>query len=120
MTLAGWTDSEYTRGSLQAGTVSPPTNLRCTAGVLTPPTFTWDLPTGGLTRSGYTWSLSGGFSGGGTLAANATSVTVPGALLTIGSGTFTLTATGPGGWTSTPVTGSLGMLTAVLYTCSVP
>lgn len=120
-TLAAWTASEYGRGSLQAGTVNPPTNLQCTAGVLTPPTFTWTLPAaGGLTRSGFTWSLSGGFTGGGTLGASATSVTVPGGLLGIGSGTFRLVANGPGGWTSTPVTGTLGMLTAILYSCSVP
>jgi hypothetical protein len=119
-TLAAWTDTEYARGTLQAGIVSPPTNLQCSAGVLTPPTFTWTLPAGGLTRSGFTWSLSGSFTGGGTLASTATSVTVPGALLSIGSGTFRLVANGPGGWTSTQVTGSLGMLTAVLYTCSVP
>ncbi|MEW2429646.1 hypothetical protein AB0877_16675 [Micromonospora sp. NPDC047644] len=119
-TLAAWTDTEYGRGSLQAGTVNPPTNLQCTAGVLTPPTFTWTLPVGGLTRSGFTWSLSGGFSGGGTLGASATSVTVPGGLLGLGTGTFSLVANGPGGWTSTPVTGTVGMLTAVLYSCSVP
>ncbi|QOC92152.1 hypothetical protein [Micromonospora craniellae] len=118
-TLAAWTDTEYGRGSLQARTVSPPRNLQCSAGVLTPPTFTWTLPASGLTRSGFTWSLSGGFTDGGTLGP-ATSVTVPGALLGIGSGTFRLVANGPGGWTSTPVTGTLGMLTAVLYTCSVP
>ncbi|MFI5925713.1 hypothetical protein ACIA3K_06965 [Micromonospora sp. NPDC051543] len=119
-TLASWTDSEYGRGSLQAGTVNPPTNLQCSAGALTPPTFTWTLPAGGLTRSGFTWSLTGGFSGGGTLGPTATSVTVPGALLGIGSGSFRLVANGPGGWTSTQVTGSVGMLTAVLYFCSVP
>ncbi|MEU1752809.1 hypothetical protein ABZ436_09170 [Micromonospora matsumotoense] len=119
LTLAAWTTTEYARGSLTAGTVSPPTNLRCTAGALTPPTFTWDPPVGGLTRSGFAWSLTG-FSGSGTLGPTATSVTIPGALLAIGSGTFSLSASGPGGWTSTQVTGSVGMLTAVLYFCSVP
>ncbi|MCX5117144.1 hypothetical protein OG992_08120 [Micromonospora sp. NBC_00362] len=119
-TLAAWTDTEYGRGSLQAGTVNPPTNLQCTAGLLTPPTFTWTLPVGGLTRSGFTWSLSGGFTGGGTLGPSATSITLSGALLSIGSGTFNLVANGPGGWTSTPVTGTVSMLTAVLYSCSVP
>ncbi|MEU5551957.1 hypothetical protein ABZ738_19495 [Micromonospora sp. NPDC047793] len=119
-TMAAWTGTEYGQGTLQAGTVSPPTNLQCSAGTLTPPTFTWTLPVGGLTRSGFTWSLSGSFTGGGTLGPTATSVTVPGGLLSIGTGTFRLVANGPGGWTSTQVTGSLGMLTAVLYTCSVP
>ncbi|MGW5559413.1 hypothetical protein ACWER9_19595 [Micromonospora sp. NPDC003944] len=119
-TLAAWTDTEYGTGSLQAGTVSPPTNLQCTAGLSTPPTFTWTLPVGGLTRSGFTWSLSGGFTGGGTLGASATSVTVPGGLLGIGTGTFRLVANGPGGWTSTAVTGTVGMVTALLYSCSVP
>ncbi|MCZ7418632.1 hypothetical protein O7605_03755 [Verrucosispora sp. WMMA2121] len=119
-TLAAWTDTEYGSGSLQAGTVNPPTNLQCTAGLLTPPTFSWNLPAGGLTRSGFTWSLSGGFSGGGNLGPTAASVTVPGGLLAIGSGTFQLVANGPAGWTSVQVTGSLGMLTALLYFCSVP
>lgn len=118
--VASWSGSEYGTDTLRAGTVSPPTNLRCTAGLLAPPTFTWDLPIGGLTRSAFTWSLSGPFSGGGTLAANATTVTIPGPLLAIGSGTFQLSATGPGGWTSSQVTGSVGMLTTVLYFCSVP
>lgn len=119
-TLAAWTDTEYATGSLQAGTVSPPTNLQCTAGLATPPTFTWTLPVGGLTRTGFTWSLSGAFTGGGTLGASATSVTVPGGLLGLGTGTFRLVANGPGGWTSTAVTGTVGMLTALLYSCSVP
>lgn len=119
-TDAAWTDTEYGSGSLTAGTVNPPTNLACSAGVLTAPTFTWDLPTGGLPRSGFTWTLTGGFSGGGTLGPTATSVNIPGGLLTIGSGTFSLSANGPGGWTSTPVTGSVAMLTAILYSCSVP
>lgn len=41
----------------------------------------------------------------GTLAPTATTVTLPSSLLSIGSGTFSLTATGPGGWTSIVVTG---------------
>ncbi|GIJ27310.1 hypothetical protein Vqi01_24720 [Micromonospora qiuiae] len=61
--------------SREARTVNPPTNLQCTAGLLDPPTFTWDLPVGGLTRSGFTWHLSGPFFGGGTLGPNATTVT---------------------------------------------
>ena len=119
-THAAWTDTEYGTGSFQAGTVNPPTNLQCTAGALNPPTFTWNLPVGGLTRSGFTWFLSGGFSGGGTLGPNATNVTVPSELLSIGSGTFHLYANGPGGWTSTEVTGTVGMLTGLLFSCSVP
>ncbi|WKU03377.1 hypothetical protein [Micromonospora sp. HUAS LYJ1] len=118
--MASWTGTEYGTDTFRAGTVNPPINLRCTAGLLSPPTFTWDLPVGGLTRSAFTWSLSGAFSGGGTLAANATTVTIPGPLLAIGTGTLHLSATGPGGWTSSQVTGSVGMLTAVLYFCSVP
>ncbi|MER6589816.1 hypothetical protein [Micromonospora chalcea] len=119
-TLAAWNDTEHGSTALAAGMVDPPTDLACTAGQLTPPTFTWNLPAGGLARSGFTWSLSDGFSGGGTLGPNDTSIVVPGALLAVGTGTFTLYANGPGGWTSTPVTGSLGMLTDELYFCSVP
>lgn len=119
-TLASWSDTEYTRGSFTTGSVSAPTNLQCSAGLLSPPHFTWTAPVGGLTRSGYTWSLSGAFTGGGTLGATATDVTVSGGLLSIGSGTFHLYANGPGGWKSTEVTGSLGIVTGLLYFCSVP
>ncbi|MGC5054433.1 hypothetical protein ACLQ2S_23605 [Micromonospora sp. DT48] len=119
-TLAAWTDTEFGSAALAAGTVDPPTDLACMAGQLTPPAFTWDLPAGGVARSGFTWFLSDGFSGGGTLGSNDTSIVVPGVLLAVDTGTFTLYANGPGGWTSTPVTGSLGMLTDELYFCSVP
>ncbi|WP_189045360.1 hypothetical protein [Micromonospora sonchi] len=119
-TQASWTDTEYGLGSLQSGTVNPPTNLQCSAGLLNPPTFTWNLPVGGLARSGFTWRLSGPFSGGGTLGPNATTVTVSGGLLSIGSGTFHLYANGPGGWTSTEVTGTVGIVTGLIYFCSVP
>lgn len=119
-TLASWTDTEYGAGSFDAGTVNPPTNLQCTASLLNPPNFTWDLPVGGLPRSGFTWYLSGAFSGGGTLGPTATNVTVSGGLLGIGTGTFHLYANGPGGWRSTEATGTVGMLTGLLYFCSVP
>ncbi len=120
-TLASWADAEYAAsGTLTAGTVSPPTTLQCTAGLLSPPHLTWTLPVGGLTRTGFIWSLSGAFSGGGTLSAATTSLTITGGLLGIGSGTFHLVATEAGGWKSTEVTATVGELTGLIYTCSVP
>ena len=114
-TEAAWTDQEVGRGSLAAGTVMPVTNFRCTAsGLLQPVTFSWDAPAlGGLTRSGYRWTLSGGLSGTGVLAAGATSVTIGGGLLTVGTGTLSLVGLGPGGWQSTPATGTV-TVTSVL------
>lgn len=124
-TAAAWTDRELLRSTLTAGTVSPPTGLTCSAGLLSNVRFMWAAPTGGVTRTGYTWALSGGLSGGGTLAPTATSVTIPTGLLSlIATGTFTLVATGPGTWTSTVVTGHVsvtGALGIPLATgCSVP
>ncbi|QHK22622.1 hypothetical protein [Pseudarthrobacter psychrotolerans] len=122
--LASWTYPQYGSGSFTAGTVAPATSLACTAGVLSPPKFTWTAPTGGLTRGGYAWTVTatttGGPSGNGTLAPSATSVTLPSGILSIGSGTFSLTATGPGGWTSIPVTGTVSAFTGLVYSCSVP
>jgi hypothetical protein len=120
-TLASWTDSEHTTGSFAAGSVSPPTSLACTAGLLTNVTFTWGAPAGGLTPSGYTWTVTGAFSDSGSTTT--TSATLHSGLLAIGTATFSLVAT-VGGWTSTPVTGTvhvLGVLGIPLSTsCSVP
>ena len=119
-TLASWTDAEYTNAPLAAGTVSPPTALHCSAGVLTPPTFSWTAPVGGLSRTKYHYTLVGTFNDSQDLTANATSVTIAAGLLTVGSATFTLWAVGPAGWTSAVVTGTASQLTALLYGCSVP
>ena len=121
-TLASWTDSEHTTGSFAAGSLSPPTSLHCTAGLLTNVKFTWGAPAGGLTPSGYTWTVTGDFSDNGSTTT--TSATLhSNHLLTIGTATFSLVAT-VGGWTSTPVTGTVhvtGALGIPLYTnCSVP
>jgi hypothetical protein len=120
---AAWGRTTVATGTFTAGTVSPARNMTCTAGLLTPITFNWQAPTGGLTRTGYRWTVTGGLTGSGTLAANATSVTLAGSLVAIGSGTFSLYAVGPGGWESVPVTGSVATLSLVLgltTTCSVP
>lgn len=121
-TLASWTDSEHTTGSFTAGSLSPPTSLACTAGILTNVTFTWGAPAGGLTPSGYTWTVTGAFSDGGSTPT--TSATLHSGLLAIGTATFSLVAT-VGGWTSeTPVTGTVhvfGALGIPLTTnCHVP
>jgi signal peptidase I len=107
-TLASWSAAEYTNAPLAAGTVGAPTSLHCSAGLLSNVAFSWTAPAGGLTRSSYTWTLTGGLTGSGSPAAGATSVTLPsGAFNVIASGTFTLYANGPGGWVSTSVTGTV-------------
>lgn len=108
-TDATWVDQEVAGDTtLRAGTVNPPTGLRCTGGLLQPVTFTWTAPAGGLPRTEYRWTVTGNLTGSGTLAASATSVTLTSlAILSVGSGTFSLYAVGPGGWNSTTVTGSL-------------
>jgi hypothetical protein len=118
-TLASWTDSEHTTGSFAAGSVSPPTSLACTAGLLTNVTFTWGAPAGGLTPSGYTWTVTGAFSDNGSTTT--TSATLHSGLA-IGKANFSLVAA-VGGWTSTPVTGTvhvLGVLIPLTTSCSVP
>lgn len=53
----------------------------------------------------------------GTVSANATSLvqTIP--LLTLGTGTFTLRAAGPGTWRSTPVSTTFLIATGGIITC---
>lgn len=105
-TLASWSDAEHATAALTAGTVEAPTALHCTAGLLSDVTFTWTAPVGGAPRTGYTWVLTGLAFGSGTLAANATSVTLPAGILNvIATSTFTLYANGTGTWTSSSLTG---------------
>lgn len=121
LTAAAWTDQEVATSSLlTAGTVTPVTVMSCSAGAFQPVTFNWTPPAGGLTRSGYRWTVTGVISGSGVLAASATSVQLNSGLLGLGSGTFSLYAVGPGGWESVPKTGSLSFLTGILSSCSVP
>jgi hypothetical protein len=126
VTDASWADAEHASGALAAGTVAPVTQMSCTAGVLQPVRFTWtppSSPSGSLPRTGYRWTVSGGLTGAGTLPAGATTLQLATALLGLGSGTFSLYATGPGGWESKVMTGSLSFARVVLdvvSTCSVP
>ncbi|GAA5211641.1 hypothetical protein [Microbacterium kyungheense] len=123
-TEAAWVGAEVgTSSSLQAGTVAPVTQMTCTAGLLQPVTFSWTAPAGGLTRTSYRWTVTGGLTGSGTLAAGATSVSLNTGILGLGAGTFSLFAVGPGGWEAVAKTGSLSFATVVLdvlSTCSVP
>lgn len=125
-TRAVWVDSEFGSGSVTAGTVSPPLNLSCgSTGLLLPVTYHWNLPSGGVTRTGYRWTATGpGGSPSGTLVAGATTLTLSQGLLGIGSGTFTLWSQGPGNWESTPVSGSYSVIGVLgltaLSSCSVP
>ncbi|UOQ87598.1 hypothetical protein MUN74_09715 [Agromyces endophyticus] len=122
-TEAAWNDGEAANGAFASGSVTAVTQMTCTAGLLQPVTFNWTAPTGGLARTGYRWTVTGGLTGSGTLAAGATSVQLTNGLLGIGSGTFSLYAVGPGGWQSAAKTGSLSFTTVVLdvlSSCSVP
>ncbi|GAA5203495.1 hypothetical protein [Microbacterium jejuense] len=120
-TEAAWARTEVASGTaLQAGTVAPVTQMSCTAGLGQPVAFTWTAPAGGLARTGYRWTVTGGLAGSGTLAAGATTVSLGSGLLGIGAGTFSLSAVGPGGWASVAKTGSLSFTTGLLSTCSVP
>lgn len=122
-TEASWTDSEHATGALAAGTVTPVTQMTCTAGLLQPVRFSWTAPSGGLARTGYRWTVSGGLVNSGTLPADATTLQLSTALLGLGSGTFSLYAVGPGGWESSAKTGSLTfarVVLDVLSSCSVP
>lgn len=124
-TAAAWTDREYGRGSFTAGTLSPPTGLVCTGGVGRFD-LRWTLPAGGVHRAGYTWTVTPngalGPTGSGTIAdpATTTLALTGGGLLTLGTGTFQLRATGPGNWTSTPVTATLTVVLGLIATCTVP
>ncbi|GAA1923117.1 hypothetical protein GCM10009775_14400 [Microbacterium aoyamense] len=119
-TQAAWTDGEVARGAgLTAGTVSPPTALTCNAAIGSA-TLRWTPPAGGLARTGYRWAVTGGSTGSGTLAANVTSLQLTGGLLTLGTGTFSLYAVGPGGWESTPVRATVTVVLGLLWGCTVP
>ena len=120
-TDAAWTDREVsTSSTLTAGRVTAVTAMTCAAGALAPVTFNWTAPTGGLARTGYRYTVTGGLSTSGTLGPAVTTVQFNTGLLGIGSGTFSLYAVGPGGWESVVKTGSMSFLTAILSSCSVP
>lgn len=122
-TDAAWVDAEVgTSSSLTAGTVSPVVTMSCAPGLglLAPVTFSWTATVGGLTRTEYRWTVTGGLSGSGVLAANATSVTLGSTLLGLGTGTFSLYALGPSPWESAPKTGTITFVTGLLSSCSVP
>lgn len=117
---AAWTDRVHAKGTFTAGTVSPATALQCTVPSLGSVRFTWTAPVGGVTRTGYSWTLTGASNNSGTLAASATTVTVSVSLVTLGSSTFRVRATAAGGWTSTAATGTVNAVSALLVNCSVP
>lgn len=120
-TEAAWTDGEVARGAnLTAGTVNPPTALTC-APALGSATLAWTAPTaGGLARSGYRWTVTGGSTGSGTLGATATSLQLTGGLLTLGTGTFSLYAVDAGGWESAPARATVTVVLGLLWGCTVP
>ncbi|MGA7148938.1 MAG: hypothetical protein WBX17_10670, partial [Microbacterium sp.] len=86
---------------------------------LGPIDFAWTTPVGGLTRSGYRWTVTGTATGSGTLGTNATSLTLSPSLLLIGSGVFSLYAVGPGGWETLTGRANVTFLTGLLGSCSV-
>lgn len=117
-TRAAWTDREHAGATLTAGTVAAPTGLRCTGSALSGRlTMNWTAPSGGVRRTGYQWTMTGVVSRSGTLGTGATTLVQNVPLLTLGTGTFTLRATGPGNWTSKPVATSFLVVTGGVITC---
>ena len=119
-TDAAWTDSEWaTSDAMTAGRVMPVSNLDCTLGLLGAINFTWTAPApGGLTRNAYRWAVVGSVNGTDTLPATATSMTLNGGLLGIGSGVYSLYAVGPGGWESLAATANVSFLTGLISSCT--
>ncbi|TSE14761.1 hypothetical protein B1A87_001265 [Arthrobacter sp. KBS0703] len=121
-TTAAWAFPEYASGSFEAGTVLPPTWVSCVRNGVGTFIFTWANPVGGVPRTGYEWTLSRGtqvISGPTTESATATSLTVTAGLVSLGDTTLTLTATGPGQWTSPSITGSISSVLILGTSCSV-
>lgn len=118
-TTAAWTVPNDAQGTFQAGSVMQPAWTGCTRdglGFI----FRWKTPSGGLPRSGYSWTLSRDrtvVSGPNYRAGDAESLTVVPDLLALGESTVTLTAMGPGGWTST-TTGTITSVLLVGTSCS--
>lgn len=127
-TSASWNDREYAKATFRAATVNPPRTLVCAAsGLLTNVRLTWTAPaTGGAGYTTYTYAivpLSGGYtSSSGPIAAGTTTFTVPGQfLLVTGTGRFELRAVNSAyGWSSVPVTATIGTTIGVVSSCSVP
>ncbi len=124
-TLASWTNSEYGKGTFTASSVRPPRNLSCSANVISGRvTFSWLTPTtGGATRSGYSWAVSGLFTRSGALAAGATSVVIDVPTLGLGTANFTVWAVSNVAtpeWQSTKLAGRIYVLTGLIPDCSVP
>ena len=108
---ATWVEIETVRQTLTAGMVAIPANFHCTDGLLSPVTFSWSAPVGGVRITGYRWNLTtidGHPVSSGTLSAATTSQSVsPGGL--VGSGStynFSLVALGPSPWESMVVSGT--------------
>jgi hypothetical protein len=111
-TTAAWAFPEYASGSFEAGTVLPPTWVSCSKSGLTVFTFRWAAPpTGGATRTGYSWTVKRGTQlvSGPTFTDQMTLV-VDSGLLPVGDLTVTLVATGTGEWTSTAISGTVSSL----------
>ena len=119
-TTAAWTLPLTAQATFQAGTVMQPAWTDCTRdglGFI----FRWKTPSGALPRSGYSWTLSRNgavVSGPNYRAADAESFTVVPDLLALGESTVTLTAIGPGGWTST-TTGTITSVLLIGTSCSI-
>jgi hypothetical protein len=98
-TLAAW--QEYERGSssvFAAGIVNPPGTVTCANVGLTGVRYTWPAATGGIAQSpvSYHWEIVG------TSASGTTSTTSADVAIGLGIGTYTFSVhqTGPGGWIS--------------------
>ncbi len=127
--FASWTEQEFAQAGYAAGQVIPATSLTCTPGFLAPATFSWTTPLAatpanrGVVRTGYRWRLLNGAQAvvaTGTASAAATFVSLAAGLLTIGTYSFTVAATGTGPWESTSLKGTVSFVSVISTSCSVP
>jgi predicted ribosomally synthesized peptide with SipW-like signal peptide len=117
---AAWNDQELVSATFTAGTVNPPLNLRCTGGgLVTPITFRWDPPVGGVGWDSYSWTSSApllGTSNAGTFTAGTTSFTISPSLLSVGTVQFQLRAV-KGAWSSVAAVSQFSVTLGLVASC---
>lgn len=133
-TDASWSGAQTVAGSVQAGVVPTPTNVRCVGGgVLQNPTVHWEMPSGATSPTGfriefYNRGLLGQRLGERVIQdPNVRSAQVNRSLLDVISNLLggyydvRIRALGPGGWTSevsSPTTIRVGLVGGLVVYCA--